>query len=56
MNRTRDPFRGYVWERRPWRQDCRMQWHGSTRPRPDDGYEPRVLLFRTGMPVEKWEY
>jgi len=56
MNRTRDPLRGPVWERRPWRQDCRMQWHGSTRPRPDDGYEPRVLLFRTGMPVEKWEY
>ncbi len=56
MNRTRDPLRGPIWERRPWRQDCRMQWSGPTRPRPDDGYEPRVLLYRTGLPVEKWEY
>ena len=23
MNRTRDPFRGYYWERRPWRADAR---------------------------------
>ncbi|MEW6355450.1 MAG: sulfatase-like hydrolase/transferase [Planctomycetota bacterium] len=56
MNRTRDPFRGYVWERRPWRRERRMQWGGPTRPRPDDGYEPRALLYATGLPVEKWEY
>jgi uncharacterized sulfatase len=55
MNRTRDPFRGPVWERRPWRQERRMAWGGPTRPRPDDGYEPRVLLYRTGLPVEDRE-
>lgn len=24
MNETRDPFRGYYWERRPWRKDARV--------------------------------
>lgn len=56
MDRTRDPFRGPVWERRPWRDSPQRRWAGPTRPRPDDGYEPRVLLYQTGMPVEKWEY
>jgi len=56
MNRTRDPFRGPVWERRPWRSNPAQRWGGPTRPRPDDGYEPRVLLYETGLPVEKWEY
>jgi uncharacterized sulfatase len=56
MNRTRDPFRGYIWERRPWRTRKTLRWGGPTRPRPDDGYEPRVLLYETGFPVEKWEY
>ena len=56
MNQTRDPFRGPIWERRPWRKEHRMKWGGPTRPRPDDGYEPRALLYATGLPVEKWEY
>ncbi|RJS67631.1 DUF4976 domain-containing protein [Candidatus Bathyarchaeota archaeon] len=58
MDKTRDVFRGPIWERRPWRKERRMGWNGSgkTRPRPDDGYEPRVLLYETGLPVEKWEY
>ena len=58
MDKTRDPFRGPVWERRPWKKHRLMGWGGSgkTRPRPDDGYEPRVLLYSTGLPVEKWEY
>ncbi|MBI3973370.1 MAG: sulfatase-like hydrolase/transferase [Chloroflexi bacterium] len=56
MNRTRDPFRGPVWERRPWRGERRLGWRGSTRPRPDDGYERRVLLYKTGLPVDRWEY
>ncbi len=56
MNRTRDPMRGSIWERRPWRKDRGMAWSGPSRPRPDDGYEPRVLLYRTGLPVEKWEH
>ena len=56
MNRTRDPFRGFVWERRPWRKERRMQWGGPTRPRPADGYEPPSLLYATGRPAEKAEY
>jgi uncharacterized sulfatase len=56
MNRTRDPFRGPIWERRPWRQERRMKWRGPTRPRPDDGYEPRVLLYQTGLPVDRRAY
>ena len=56
MNRTRDPFRGVVWDRRPWKKTQRLRWNGPTRPRPDDGYEPRMLLYETGMPVEKYEY
>ncbi len=58
MDRTRDPFRGPIWERRPWKKKRLMGWRGSgkTRPRPDDGYEPRALLYSTGLPVEKWEH
>jgi len=58
MDKTRDPFRGPIWERRPWKKKLLMDWRGSgkTRPRPDDGYEPRVLLYITGLPAEKWEY
>ncbi len=56
MNRTRDPFRGPVWERRPWKKELKQRWGGPTRPRPDDGYEPRMLLYRTGMEIEKYEY
>jgi len=28
----------------------------NTRPRPDDGYAPRTILYETGMPVGKWVY
>jgi len=56
MNRTRDPFRGYYWERRPWRQDAReASWDYTcmTRQREDEDYEPRQLDYRTGLPMEK---
>ncbi len=52
MNDTRDPFRGYYWERRPWRDDaCKADWRytGMTRQREDDGYEPRMLDYVTGL-------
>jgi len=52
MNVTRDPFRGYYWERRPWRDDARpATWAhtGMTRQRePDDG-EKRQLDYDTGL-------
>lgn len=56
INRTRDPFRGPVWERRPWKKELKQRWGGPTRPRPDDGYEPRMLLYETGMEIEKYVY
>lgn len=53
QNETRDPFRGYYWERRPWRTDARAAtWEhdGMTRQRPDDsGYQPRLLDYVTGL-------
>jgi uncharacterized sulfatase len=54
MNRTRDPFRGYYWERRPWRPDRVVSWEGAgmTRQREDDGYEPRQLNYETGREMD----
>lgn len=55
MNRTRDPFRSYRWERRPWRKDAApatWSYTGYTRQRMDEEYEPKRLDYATGMPVE----
>jgi len=52
MNRTRDPFRGYYWERRPWRIDAPpATWAcaGMTRQRENEEYEPRQLDYNTGL-------
>lgn len=52
MNDTRDPFRGYYWERRPWRQDARpasWDYTGYTRQREADVGEPRQLDYSTGL-------
>jgi uncharacterized sulfatase len=52
MNRTRDPLRGYYWERRPWRSEVVPKWAGTlgmTRQRENDGYEPRQLVYETGL-------
>ncbi|MHB9031492.1 MAG: sulfatase/phosphatase domain-containing protein, partial [Anaerolineae bacterium] len=52
MNRTRDPFRGYYWERRPWRSDARpasWDYTGMTRQRENEEYEPRQLDYATGL-------
>jgi uncharacterized sulfatase len=54
MNRTRDPFRGYWWERRPWRQGARpatWEYTGMTRQRENEEYEPRQLDYDTGLPM-----
>lgn len=53
MNRTVDPFRGYYWERRPWRKNARpatWDYTGMTRQREaeDDG-EPRQLDYSNGL-------
>lgn len=55
MNETRDPFRGYAWERRPWRGDAaKPTWAytGMTRQR-QETLEERQLDYATGLPMEK---
>jgi uncharacterized sulfatase len=53
MNSTRDPFRGYYWERRPWRASARPATWGytsMTRQREEDAfYEKRQLDYNTGL-------
>jgi uncharacterized sulfatase len=52
MNQTRDPFRGYYWERRPWNTDASpatWKYTGYTRQREDEDYEPRQLDYGTGL-------
>lgn len=54
MNNTRDPFRGYYWERRPWRTDARdatWKYTSMTRQRIHDEYEPRQLDYHTGLEI-----
>ena len=56
MNETRDPFRGYHWERRPWRTDARpVSYHYTKlkRIKPGDtGFNPQPLDYNTGLPAE----
>ena len=55
MDDTRDPFRGYYWERRPWRLDAReatWDYTGMTRQRENEEYEPRQLDYLTGLEME----
>lgn len=56
MNETRDPFRGYYWERRPWRKDARpatWSYTGMTRQRENEEYEPRQLDYNTGLEIKE---
>lgn len=57
MNATRDPFRGYYWERRPWREDARpATWDYTlmTRQRmEDERYEVHQLDYSTGLPIKE---
>ena len=57
MGETRDPFRGYHWERRPWRTDARPAAYYRPsrikRVKPgDEGFNPQPLNYNTGMPAE----
>lgn len=54
MGRTRDPFRGPAWDRRPWQTRRTLTWNGLMRLRPDDGYERRVLDYGTGLEPEEF--
>ncbi len=54
MNVSRDPFRGYYWGHRSWRNDFPVTWQnsGMTRQRESDGYLPRELDYNTGLPMQ----
>ena len=56
MNRTRDPFRGYYWEDRPWRTDSAAptwSYTGFTRQKENEEYEPRQLDYTTGLEMKE---
>lgn len=56
MNRTRDPFRGYYWEDRPWRVDATeptWSYTGFTRQKENEEYEPRQLDYTTGLEMKE---
>jgi len=52
MNKLRDPFRGYYWERRPWSDSRKLKWTGPYRAKPHDGYSSPALLYGTGKPAQ----
>jgi uncharacterized sulfatase len=55
MNETRDPFRGYYWETRPWRTDARpaaWDYTGMTRQRATESGETKQLDYITGLPYK----
>lgn len=57
MNETRDPFRGYYWERRPWREDAReasWDYTGMTRQRLPDGYHPEQRDYNDGLTIMEY--
>ena len=56
MYDTRDPFRGYYWEDRPWNRIREYRTWDSrlmTRQRENEEYEPRQLDYGTGLPITK---
>ena len=57
MNNTRDPFRGYYWERRPWRtdaSDATWRYTGMTRQRGESTvFENRQLDYENGLPINE---
>ncbi len=54
MCAQRGPFRGYYWDRRPWRKDANApswRYRGYTRQRENEEYEPIQLDYENGMPM-----
>ncbi len=57
MNETRDPYRGYYWERRPWRKDARpatWSYTNMTRQRYTETDETGQLDYSTGLPITEY--
>ncbi len=59
MSESRDCFRGYHWENRPWRKDVPEQtfhYTGNKRYKyGDPGFTPEPLDYGTGMPIESYD-
>ena len=56
MNTSRDPFRGYYWQRRPWRTEApAASWDftGFTRQREPDTGETTQLDYDTGLTMKQ---
>jgi len=54
MNATRDPFRGYYWERRSWRNDARpatWPYTDMIRVTPCEPGQPHLLDYDTGLGI-----
>lgn len=57
MDETRDIFRGYYWENRPWRRDAPTKtWrhHGMTRQKYTEDDEVRQLDYNTGLEIKEF--
>lgn len=57
MNETRDPFRGYYWERRPWRTDASTatwDYTKMTRQKYTENDEVGQLDYATGLPITEF--
>lgn len=57
QNETRDPLRGYYWEKRPWRKDRqRVSWNcgGYSRSRHREEGEVSEYGYSTGLPIEEY--
>lgn len=57
MNETRDPFRGYYWECRPWRNDAEnptWKYTAYTRQKEEDPrFESHQLDYNTGLEMKE---
>lgn len=55
MNVTRDAFRGYQWQCRPWRTDKTPNWEneGYTRQRDNGDLEPTLRDYDNGLPFKE---
>ncbi|MFV0503412.1 MAG: sulfatase-like hydrolase/transferase [Lachnospirales bacterium] len=53
MDETRDPYRGYCWEERPWQKNFKGSWnnHGMTRQKKTEPNEVKQLDYDTGLEI-----
>lgn len=54
MNRTREPFRGYIWACRPWRKGKKPSYDFTGQERQDNDGESIRLTYSTGNPTTEF--